>query len=134
MIAHCICCQTVYPKLVFIDNDTLCLITKQQLKQIDTSLISLQFNHVLVDSLQHDLSFCDYEIRTQNELIHEYKSKSSILSKQLYNDEKINELSTQMISNLNKKTSIIKIERNTLFVIVVICVVDAIVHKSLTLF
>lgn len=111
--------QSVYPKLIVIEPDTLCAVTLAQLDSINATSVYLDECNELNDSLNS-------EIKTYGELVHAQKvviaaqdKENQDLKNAIGEKDKIIKIDDDMNKRLNRKVKWIKLQRNVLSLAVV---------------
>lgn len=107
-------CQTVYPRKVVIDKDTVCIISTEQVRQLNNVFIDRDECNELKDSLNSQLNTYDKLTKAQQEVINS-QDKEIVLQKKIveekdviiHNDEK-------MLKKQGRQVTWLKIQRTVL--------------------
>lgn len=114
LMTKLIFCQTVYPRKVVIDKDTVCIISTEQVRQLNNVFIDRDECNELKDSLNSQLNTYDKLTKAQQEVINS-QDKEIVLQKKIveekdviiHNDEK-------MLKKQGRQVTWLKIQRTVL--------------------
>jgi hypothetical protein len=121
--------QVAYPKLIKLNEDSVCVLTIGQLKKINIEFAELDFYHELSDTLKSLNRKKDFIIGKQNELISNNDSQLRI-------KQDIIDTQTVQVSNLKmidkysqRQINGLKLQRNGLAVLIGVAVLKIFVFK-----